>query len=61
MPKPKFRFNHKTKKWDQLYTFTNEMAIITGLRDPSTGMPKVIKTTIGSAVHKMYESMYARN
>lgn len=34
MDKPKFRYNHKTKSWDELYRFNMGIAVISGIRRP---------------------------
>ena len=34
MDKPKFRYNHKTKEWDQLYRFDMGLSVISGVRRP---------------------------
>lgn len=42
MEKPRYRFSHKTGKWEQVYRFTANVAHVTGLIDPRTGIPKTI-------------------
>ncbi len=34
MDKPKYRYNHKTGEWDQLYIFNKDVTIIPGWRRP---------------------------
>ena len=59
--KPKFRYNHKTRKWDQLFTFTDDVVIFTGFVNPHTGMSESIRTKYGSAVHAMYSNIHDRS
>jgi len=34
MDKPKYRYNHKTGEWDQLYRFNMDVVVIPGFRRP---------------------------
>jgi hypothetical protein len=40
--KPKYRFNHKTGEWDQLYRVCTDVSYISGFIDPRTGIPRVM-------------------
>jgi hypothetical protein len=34
MDKPRYRYNHKTKKWDELFKFTADMSFISNIIRP---------------------------
>ena len=55
--KPKYRYNHATKKCDALVSFPNETVIFTGFINPDTNIPHSFTMPSGptaTALGEMY-------
>lgn len=60
MDKPKFRYNHKTKKWDELFTFNMNTVIITPMIKPN-GMYHSFEVPFNSPIADIYRKEFNRD